>query len=122
MTRINCVPPEELSRQHLLAEWKELPRVFTLAAKAFREGRRLKAPETYTLGPGHVTFFYRRLGYCRDRFYALRDEMLRRGYRPGFEAPPPTDLNDDDWWQPWQPDDQALAINRQRILERTNAS
>lgn len=31
MTRINRIPVEELSRQHLVAEYRELPRVFALA-------------------------------------------------------------------------------------------
>jgi deoxyribonuclease (pyrimidine dimer) len=118
MTRINCVPPEELSRQHLLAEWRELPRVFTLAHKAYQAGRSIKAPGRYTLGAGHVLFFYRRLSYCFDRFMALRREMLRRGYEPSYIQPPATDLPAD-WWGEWQPDAEALSINRQRIKERT---
>lgn len=119
MTRINCVPPEELSRQHLLAEWKELPRVFTLAAKAYLSGREVVAPERYTLGAGHVKFFYTRLGYCAARFYALEREMKRRGYKPSYIAPPSVEIPDKGWWQQWRPDDEALAINRQRIAERT---
>lgn len=119
MTRINCVPPEELSRQHLLAEWKELPRVFTLAYKAYHSGRKIMAPSAYTLGAGHVKFFYQRLGYCFDRFMALRREMLARGYQPQYIQPPPVDLPAS-WWQEWEPDAAALAINRQRILERSS--
>lgn len=118
MTRINCVPPEELSREHLLAEWKELPRVFTLAAKAYHSGRKVVAPERYTLGAGHVKFFYQRLGYCLKRFSALREEMLRRGYKPSYDAPPITEIRDTEWWQHWWPDEDALRINRERILER----
>jgi deoxyribonuclease (pyrimidine dimer) len=118
MTRINCVPPEELSRQHLLAEYRELPRVFALAERAFNAGRRIKAPERYTLGAGHVLFFYLRLGYCRKRFHALRDEMLRRGYAPKYDDVPIVGAPQE-WWQDWEPDDNALKINRQRILERT---
>lgn len=32
MTRINVVDPRDLTDEHLFAEWRELPRVFTLAA------------------------------------------------------------------------------------------
>lgn len=120
MTRINCIPPAELSRQHLLAEWKELPRVFTLASKAYYSGRKIMAPSAYTLGAGHVTFFYRRLGYCLDRFLALRREMLARGYSPSYVQPPPVDLPRD-WWGEWAPDAAAQALNRARIAERTAA-
>jgi len=118
MTRINCVPPEELSRQHLVAEYRELPRVFALAEKACNAGRKLKAPERYTLGTGHVLFFYRRLLWCRKRFLALREEMLRRGYQPTYNDTPDVALPTD-WWQDWEPDVTALEINRQRIAERT---
>ena len=118
MTRINCVPPQELSRQHLLAEYRELPRVFALAFKAYSARRKIVAPSAYTLGAGHVKFFYRRLGWCLDRFLALRREMLARGYKPQYVQPPPVDLPPE-WWQDWEPDAAALELNRQRILERT---
>ncbi len=121
MTRINCVPPEELSRQHLLAEWRELPRVFTLADRAARTGRRPAGPDRYTLGTGHVKFFYSRLGWCMDRFQALRREMLRRGYTPSYVAPPPC-IAPADWWGEWSPDAAALAANRARIAQRTHPS
>lgn len=119
MTRINCVPPAELSRQHLLAEYRELPRVFTLALRAYHAGRTIVAPAAYTLGAGHVKFFYQRLGWCMDRFLALRREMLARGYQPRYVQPPPVDLPRE-WWGEWEPDAAALAANRQRIAERTN--
>lgn len=31
MTRINCVPVRELGGKHLVAEYRELPRVYALA-------------------------------------------------------------------------------------------
>lgn len=118
MTRINCVPPQELSRQHLLAEYRELPRVFKLAELAYRRGTKLNAPDQYTLGAGHVKFFYSRLKYCAARFQALRDEMIRRGYAPNYVAPPAVVVGQE-WWQDWRPDAAALEANRRRILERT---
>ena len=117
MTRINCVPPEELSRQHLLAEYRELPRVFKLAEKAYTAGC-VPGIDKYTLGAGHVKFFYKRLGYCKNRFHALREEMLRRGYQPSYDKTP-TVIVEQDWFQDWTPDEHALRINRERILERT---
>jgi len=119
MARINCVPPSELSRQHLLAEWKEMPRVFTLAAKAYHAGRKVKAPDAYTLGAGHVKFFYDKLTYCTQRFYQLKEEMQRRGYKTSYDAPPSTGILDRSWWRHWTPDGQAMQINRERIAERS---
>jgi deoxyribonuclease (pyrimidine dimer) len=116
MTRINVVPPSELSRQHLLAEWRELPRVFSLAEKAWARGTP-KIPAKYCLGAGHVTFFYDKLEWVTKRFYELREEMLRRNYAPAYEHPPGFSIkrqhpND------WEPDAEALALNRSRIAER----
>jgi deoxyribonuclease (pyrimidine dimer) len=120
MTRINCVPVQELSRQHLIAEYRELPRVFTLAKKA-SERNVLRQPAEYTLGKGHVMFFYTRLGYLAKRHAQLVAEMLHRGYKPAFinslrEAHP--DIPEACWGD-WEPTAEALAINRARILERS---
>lgn len=118
MTRINCVPVAELSRQHLIAEYRELPRVFALAHKAYDARRKVVAPAAYTLGAGHVKFFYQRLGFCRRRFGELREEMLSRGYSPKYDGAPIVTVPSD-WHADWEPDSTAIAINRQRILERT---
>lgn len=122
MTRINCVPVEELSRQHLIAEYRELPRVFNLARKAY-ERQAITAAQTYTLGKGHLLFFYTRLGYLAKRHEELVAEMQRRGYKPTFttaltlaHADIPAAL-----WGDWTPTPEALGLNRQRIAERTAA-
>jgi deoxyribonuclease V len=39
MTRINLLPPSELADQHLLAEWRELPRIFGLVKKKLTENK-----------------------------------------------------------------------------------
>lgn len=119
MTRINCVPVEELSRQHLVAEYRELPRVFSLARKA-AERKDIKPIEHYTLGKGHVLFFYTRLAYLARRHAELVREMQRRGYKPAFTTPL-TESHADipaELWGDWTPTEEALAVNRQRIAER----
>lgn len=111
MTRINCVPVEELTRQHLIAEYRELPRVFKLARVV------KNPPPEYTLGKGHVTFFYDKLKYCFLRFEELVAEMQKRGYKPQHLHAPlwsgPSEL-----WNDWTPTEEAKAINRARIRER----
>ncbi|MGG4604159.1 pyrimidine dimer DNA glycosylase/endonuclease V [Paenalcaligenes sp. Me131] len=123
MTRINCVPVEELSGPHLVAEYRELPRVFALAEKSTKRTKLLQ-PETYTLGKGHVLFFYTRLGYLQKRHAALIAEMKRREYNPSFTGVERADfpLIPDHYWSDWTPTEEALAINRQRIQERERAS
>ncbi len=115
MTRINVVPPSELTRQHLIAEYREITRVFGLSRRATSP----TIPQSYTLGKGHVTFFYDKLAYILDRYHALVDEMRSRGYN----ANP---VHDDDLTQGidtamfggYEPTDEAIAINRHRIAER----
>jgi deoxyribonuclease (pyrimidine dimer) len=116
MTRINCVPAAELCRQHLVAEYRELPRVFKLAEAAAHRGQ-VQAPDDYTLGPGHVKFFYTRLGYCRRRFQELVAELLRRGYHPQYTSCPAVEVPAG-WHQDWQPTAANLQLNRQRLADR----
>ena len=68
MTRINTVPVECLSDKHLLAEYRELPRIFTAVAKIYDSGNQLPTdiPPNYKLGAGHVKFFYDKLLWLID--------------------------------------------------------
>jgi len=125
MTRINCVPVEELCNKHLVAEYYELPRVFGLVRKAVEKGTdpaTIKAPAEYTLGTGHVKFFYTRLGYCLQRQTELIEEMIVRKMRPnltelsGLAEGIPSHLFGD-----WTPDEAAKKINRDRLEERKKA-
>lgn len=119
MTRINCVPVQELSGPHLVAEYRELPRVFALAQKAAQRGD-VRQPPAYTLGKGHLLFFYTRLGYLARRHVELVHEMKRRGYKPTYQGVQRTDFPciPDEYWNEWRPTAQALQMNRARIEER----
>lgn len=79
MTRINTgVAPWELPDKILLAELREIKRI----PNAIRNGRySLKnMPEEFTLGTGHVKFFYDKLEYLYHRYQDLRAEALGRGF------------------------------------------
>lgn len=119
MTRINCVPVEELHSKHLVAEYRELPRVFKLAeAYAVKHGQPpADAPTVYTLGKGHVKFFYTHLGYCQLRFLQLVKEMELRGYSPQFRTVQEY-LVPLSWRSEWTPTTEALSLNRERIKQR----
>jgi deoxyribonuclease (pyrimidine dimer) len=126
MTRINVVPVQELTQQHLLGEWKEICRVFTLVRKLKDRGinkynfhKKIKQPDDYTLGTGHVYFYYNRLGYVLKRIDQLHTEMLSRGYSPNrisenelIEGIDSFYLND------YNPTPEALRVNRERIALR----
>ncbi|ERI13220.1 endonuclease [Ochrobactrum sp. EGD-AQ16] len=122
MTRINCVDPSELTGPHLVAEYRELPRVFALVRSAIERGEAptdARNPSVYTLGKGHVRFFYPRLGYLAKRQAAIIDEMLARGYSPQFtNIDQLLDGFPDVWCNDWEPTEDAVAINRARISER----
>ncbi len=110
MTRINCIPVTELTDRHLLAEYRELPRVFRLARPD------ASIPPTYRMGTGHVTFFYNKLGYLAKRQAQIIRECQKRGFNIQFTNPfwdLPEELAHD-----WQPTSEAMAINRKRIAER----
>lgn len=123
MTRINVVPVETLTQQHLVAEYRELPRIFALAHKASVSPKpwQHKQPKEYTLGTGHVIFFYDKLGWLNERHQQLVQEMLKRGYKPSFTA-----WLSDEWeskippayWRSYIPTPEAIAINVERINKR----
>lgn len=85
MTRINVgVLPEVLCDQHLLAEYRELPRLWRYIGKPPKN-----APEVFCLGKGHVLWCANHLPYMVFRFNALVKEMQRRRFSPQYTDPPP---------------------------------
>ena len=74
MTRINLVPPIELTDQHLIAEYREIFMVAgslrrTLLSKnGYDES---KVSKKYTLNKGHVYFFYNKGKYLHKRYLDL---------------------------------------------------
>jgi deoxyribonuclease (pyrimidine dimer) len=121
MTRINVVPVEELCNQHLFAEWRELPRIYTLINNRNGEVSPSEIPLNYVLGSGHVKFFYDKLGFLTKRHGELTAELLKRNYNIGsYEAftftIPENKLKF--IWNNWKPSDVDLKINRERIKDR----
>ena len=85
MTRINVVPVEMLSDDHLKGEYKEITRPFTNAKKKLEAGKCLNdfdIPKEYKLNSGHEIFWYDKLRYIQKRHYQLFSEMRNRGYQP----------------------------------------
>ena len=125
MTRINIVPTKELADQHLVAEYRELFMVGSALARTLKSPNRDKSlssiPEKFTLNTGHVKFFYNKGRYLHKRYDELVEEMKRRGMNPDPKRVFKRDQWPDELYQDWQPDDQELAIVRQRIQERIDA-
>lgn len=123
MTRINVIPVQELTRQHLVAEYRELPRVFALAHKASLSNKAWtnKQPAQYTLGTGHVLFFYDKLKWLADRHKQIVQEMLARGYKPQLAeclCEQWCKLIPNGYWRDYVPTSEAMQVNRERIADR----
>ncbi len=105
MTRINCIPVKQLADQHLFIEYREITRVSKLARGMLDYGK-------YTLGEGHVKFFYDKGLYLSNRCEALYNELILRGYNPTHKIykPHPAALNDD-----WEPNKQDMVTNLVRL-------
>ncbi|MAO08072.1 MAG: deoxyribonuclease [Alteromonas sp.] len=83
MTRINCgIPPAELTDKHLLAEHREIKRI----PNTIKSGKAKveNIPRVFTLGKGHVKFFYDKLYYLHIRYVLLYTECIKRGFKVTF--------------------------------------
>jgi deoxyribonuclease (pyrimidine dimer) len=81
MTRINIIPPQLLADQHLLAENKEILQLCGQYKKSLKSKKGIYGiPMSFTLGKGHVKFFYDKLMYLHKRFLEVQREMKERGF------------------------------------------
>ena len=116
MTRINVVAVTELCDQHLLAEHRELTRIPNDIVK--REGQvPLSSAEAYLLGAGHVTFFRNKLKFLKDRYDALHQECLARGFNVVYKW---TEKVSEyaELWQDYIVTEVDILLNQKRIQER----
>jgi deoxyribonuclease (pyrimidine dimer) len=116
MTRINTVPVSELSGKHLIAEHREIKRI----PNAIRSGKAIvkNIPEQFTLGTGHVKFFYDKVLWLKNRYLELYQECLRRGYNVTSYVDSFDGINDD-LMNDWQPTAASIELIRERIKERS---
>jgi hypothetical protein len=116
MTRINSgIPVETLHRKHLLAEAREIIRV----PNTIKSGKAVvkDIPKKFTLGKGHVKFFYDKLLFLRNRYQLLFEECIKRGYKvtnfvSAWDGVPEHLMND------WIPTEEAKLLLEERISER----
>lgn len=78
MTRINAnILPIDLIDQHLLAEYREIIRIPNVVNKNGYDYNK-KYPKVFTLGTGHVLYFYDKHKFLHKRFLLLKTELTRR--------------------------------------------
>lgn len=117
MTRINAaIPPAKLCRQHLIAEHREIKRIPNVikSGKFNMHGK----PDTFTLGAGHVKFFYDKQLYLYNRYCQILEECQRRGYNMTDYREAWDGLQDTEHWNDWVETDEAAIIVTQRINDR----
>ena len=119
MTRINLISVTELSDQHLIAEYRELPRIIKQEHIYIGD-----APDTYVLGKGHVKWCVKHANFCLTRYYCICKEMEFRGFKVNY---PYDDLlkiaNDKQvtWYSKhYFPTPQDVQLSRNRIVEKIN--
>lgn len=116
MSRINVgIPPGELTDKHLIAEHREIKRIPNITRKGKLSN--IGAPAKFTLGTGHIKFFYDKQGYLLKRYRQLHAECLRRGfnvqdYSTAWDGIPKSLMND------YKPTTRDRKLVRDRILER----
>ena len=118
MTRINvAIPPSELTGRHLIAEHREIKRVPNLISRGRFNMK--SVPSEFTLGKGHVAFFYNKLLYLKNRYEELYQECLNRGYNVTYYGAAWDDIPSQ-FMNDYIPTKQDENIIRQRINEKLN--
>jgi deoxyribonuclease (pyrimidine dimer) len=125
MTRINLVPPDELTDQHLVAEYREIFMIGSSLQRSISSKNwpvtLANLPEQFTLNAGHVKFFYNKGLYLDKRYRKLIHEMRQRGMVPD----PTRRFKTEQWpvelWNDWAPEGKDLELIRERIQERIDA-
>lgn len=127
MTRINLVEPHQLTDKHLMAEYRELPRIFTAVLKLQEQGKTpvdVDIPERYVLGKGHVKFFYDKIDWLRQRYVKLILELEDRNFNLDKEISKSvyssTSLINVEWFKDYQPTPEDIYLNMIRICKRSN--
>lgn len=116
MTRINIgIPPKDLHQKHLIAEHREIKRI----PNAIREGRANLSgiPAKFTLGTGHVKFFYNKLGYLQSRYKSIYLECIKRGFNVQDYSAAWLNIPDN-LMGDWQPTEEDISLIKQRLIEK----
>jgi deoxyribonuclease (pyrimidine dimer) len=120
LTRINILPVEELTDQHLMAEYREIFMIgsalqISLKSKNWDKNR---IPKELTLGTGHVMFFYDKGLYLYKRYQQIQTELNKRNYNLDKSRLFKVTQFPTDYYNDWTPTDRDRAVIRERIEER----
>lgn len=122
MTRINLIPVEELSDQHLLAEHREIKRIpnVILSGRYSLDWQ----PSQYVLWPWHCKFFYDKNEFLRFRYQELYLECIKRWFNVRWYY---ISFNEVIYNHPelsrvrYKPTQEEIELSRARIKEKLAA-
>lgn len=120
--RINCIPVELLSDQHLKAEYLEIyAMMFTYYRRSVLERKTIfndnEIPSKYCLGAGHAKFFYNKMKYVYERWNLVKNECINRGYNLTLEDLDYSQVKLEHYCT-WSPSYDDKLLNLERILNR----
>lgn len=125
MTRINCVPVEALTNEHLMAEYKESTRPFTKVIASMEKGRKVPALDgAYRLSTGHETFFFNKLYWLYNRRVDILHELKKRNFNIDMQKFTEianihkAKLSHTIYWNDWQPTPEDMYVNMARLCHR----
>lgn len=123
MTRVNLISPLCLYDQHLLAEWREIPRIPNAIRKLLKTKNSFEIlkdiPLSYTLGTGHVKFFYNKLQFIKNRHDSLKTEGFKRGLNLDSITIVLEDIPEI-FKKDFVPNEKDVTLNLSRISEKIN--
>lgn len=117
MTRINLIPPSDLTDQHLIAEYRELPRIFALVRNRLKKNKEIKAWIQYKMWQWHVIFFYDKLWFLEKRYNEIVKECQKRSFNISFKELDISDIPEKFRWD-YFPTQQDIQISLNRINKK----
>tara|TARA_Y100000590_G_C15249308_1_gene836895 strand:+ start:230 stop:688 length:459 start_codon:yes stop_codon:yes gene_type:complete len=120
LTRINIIPVEELTDQHLMAEYREIFMVGSALQRSLQSSNwdSKKIPQKFKLGTGHVMFFYDKGKYLFKRYIQMKKELIKRGFKLDASRKFKVTQFPAEYYNDWEPTKADQEIIRQRIEER----
>ena len=109
MSRINLgIEPWRLTNEHLLAEHREIKRICNVFEKIKNSNRKVKIPNNFCLGSGHVMYFVYKPDTTYFRYIQLYEECINRGF------------NIEDYRHNW--DIYSRIFDKSKVIQHTSES
>ena len=119
MTRINIIPVEELTDQHLMSEYREIFMIGSALQRSLNSKNwdPQKIPKKFTLGTGHVMFFYDKGKYLYNRYDEIKHELTKRNFKLNKDRLFKVTQFPTEYYNDWVPtkEDQEIIKKRKNV-------